>query len=114
LKSDFTHRSYGLWPSGNGDDIREGIQKPLSIDMLFDRRQEMLESNSSQKDDQSDLTRHDPIREIDGLFILIDRKFSHRWTDRRNAPETFDESRKLVATTALEGTDPHAMKVRIA
>ena len=45
LKPHLSHRCNGLRTTRDGDNVRKGIQKPLPIDMLFNRREEMLESN---------------------------------------------------------------------
>jgi hypothetical protein len=73
----------------------------------------MLKPYTREKNDQSDLTGHYPISEIDSLFVFIDRQFSHRWTYGRNATESFDKPCELIASTTLECTDPKAIEIRI-
>ena len=90
LKSHLSHRRYGLRTARDGDNVRKGIQKPLPIDMLFNRRKEMLETNPCEENHQTDFAGDDSIGKVDGLFVLVDRQFSHRRADGGRSTKALD------------------------
>jgi hypothetical protein len=61
----------------------------------------VLETNTGQKDYQAYFSGHDPVSEIDGLFVLVDRKFTHRGTNGWDSAKALDEPGKFIASTAL-------------
>ena len=80
--------------------------------MRFDRCNQLLETDAGQEDDSSNLSRHDSVSELDGLFVLVDRDLSHGGANERNAAKSLDQSCEIIATSAFQGRDTQPTKRR--
>jgi hypothetical protein len=81
--------------------------------MLFDGGQQMLESDTGQKDHDIDLAGNNSVSKVDCFSIFGNRNLSQRGANEGLAPEFLDHSLHFLATTAFEGGDAQTVKTRL-
>ena len=78
--------------------------------MRFDGCNQLLETDTRQKDHRPNLTGHHSIGEIEGFFVLVDRYFTHRRANEWQAAEALNQPRKVIATSAFQGCNSESTK----
>jgi hypothetical protein len=111
FQADFRERGDRFGAAADGDDVGEGGEVALAIDMPLDCGKEMAEADAGHEDHDIDLARDESIGEVDGVAILLDGHLAHAGADKGAAAEFFDEAGHLRGAATFEGGDAEVGKV---
>ena len=89
------------------------LQKPLPIDVLLDRGQQVPEADAGQEDHHVDLAGDQPMGEVDRLAVLLDRHLAHAGADERLAAEFLDQPGHFGRVAAFERGDAEVGKTGV-
>ena len=92
VKSTSLIAAAGFGTAANGDDIGEGIKKPLLVQVSLNGAKQIPKADTGCQDHDVDVTGHQPVGKIDRTSIGLDRDFPHRRADMSNATAPPDQS----------------------